>query len=319
MNTIPITFDEHQINRTVIGGNVQPSQDCLNISVILLNSGGTHLKINIFESLINCNFASIICVEKNNSNFSIDDVSKKFPQIKFIIPKEETTDGEMINLAVSEITSDYVLVLKDNISIPSGMVLKNLSEKMAQDSVYCIVPRLLDRNKNGLSTRFNPCAEKSHFVIDSSSVVTDGIKTLYPFDSIGIYNRKKFIQLGGFDYSIKSSYWQNLDLALRSWLFGEKTKLTTMLQFSYLEEVPVEDRTINIDYLRYYLKNEMPVYKYERAFYKHGSFFKFFKHSSCGFVEARKQFLSAKNWVEANKYRYKMDLQEFIQGWADKK
>ena len=317
MNTIPLTFDEHQINRTVIGGRTNTAPGSLNISVILFNSGGTHFKINNLENLLGCNFNAVICIERKNDNFSIEDVAKKFPKIKFIIPKEETTDGEMINLAMSEITSDYVLVIRDNLYIPQGMILQNLAQKLTQDGIYCIVPRLLDKNKNGLSTRFNPCAEKSHFVIDSSFVVTDGVKTVYPFDYIALYNRKKFIQLGGFDYTIRTPYWQNLDLSVRSWLFGEKTKLTTMLQFSYLDEVPVEDRTINIDYLRYYLKNELPRVKNDRGYFKFNSFLKFFHQSSCGYIEARRQYVSAKNWVEANKYRFKMDLQAFIQGWTE--
>ena len=315
MNTIPLTFDEHQINRTVIGGRTN-TPGALNISVILFNSGGTHFKINNLENLLSCNFDSIISIEKNNDTFSIEDVTKKFPKIKFIIPKEETNDGEMINLAISELSSDYVLVLRDSLYIPQGMILQNLAQRLVKEDIYCFVPRLLDKNKNGLSTRFNPCAEKSHFVIDSSFVVTDGVKTVYPFDFIAVYNRKKFIRLGGFDYTIKSPYWQNLDLAVRSWLFGEKTKLTTMLQFSYLDEVPVEDRTVNIDYLRYYLKNELPVLKNDRGCFKYNSFFKFFRQSSCGFLEARRQYQCAKDWVEANKCHYKMDLQSFIQNWT---
>ena len=316
MNTIPLTFDEHQINRTVIGGRINTAPDTLNISVILFDSGGTHFKINNFDNLLSCNFSSIIAIERNNDNFSIEDITKKFPRIKFIIPKEETTDGEMINLAMSELTSDYVLVLRDNLNISQNIINQNLAQKLTQEGIYCIVPRLMDKSKNGLSTRFNPCAEKSHFVIDSSFVVTEGVKTVYPFDFIALYNRKKFIQLGGFDYTIKSAYWQNIDLAVRSWLFGEKTKLTTMLQLSYLDEVPVEDRTVNMDYLRYYLKNELPRYKNDRGYFKHGSFFKFFHQSTCGYMEARRQFITAKEWVEANKYRYKMDLQGFIQGWS---
>lgn len=316
MNTIPITFDEHQINRTVIGGRINDSPDSLNISVILLNSNGNHFKDSLYENLINCNFKSIISIENKKDTFSSEDVAKKFPSIKFIIPLEKTTDGEMINLAMSEITSDYVLVIRDSLYIPSGIILPNLAQRLIQEGTYCVVPRLLDKNKNGLSTRYIPCAEKTHFVIDSSFVVNDGVKTVYPFNYIALYNRKKFIQLGGFDYTIKSSYWQNLDLAVRSWLFGEETKLTTMLQFSYIDEIPVEDRTINIDYLRYYLKNEMPHLKNQRGYLKRSSFFKFFLHSSCGYLEARRQFKAAKNWIEKNKYRYKKDLQSFIEDWT---
>jgi hypothetical protein len=315
MSSIPSTFDEHQINMTVIGGKVNNSPDVLNMSVILLHSSASHLKLNVFENLMGCNFRSIISIEHDSSNYSIEDISKKFPDIKFFIPLEKASDGELINLAMSEIDADYVLVIRDSLYIPSGVVLENLAERLTSSQIYCIVPRLLDKNKNGLYTLFTPGAEKSHFVIDSSSFVTDGKKTIYPKDYVALYNRKKFIQLGGFDYTIKTPYWQNLDLAVRSWLWGEETKLTTMLQFSYIDEPTIEDQTINQDYLKYYLKNEVPKYKNEAAFIKKSAFYKFLFRSSCGYLEAKKQFTAAKEWVEKNKYQFKMDLQTFIKNW----
>ena len=315
MSFIPSTFDEHQINMTVLGGRVNEAPDELNISVILLNSSASHLKLGVFENLLGCKFRSIISIEHDNSNFSIEDISRKFPDIKFMIPLEKTSDGEVINIAMSETDADYVLVLRDSLYIPSGIILPNLAERLTSEKIYCVVPRLLDKNKNGINTLFTPGAEKSHFVIDSSSFVTDGKKTIYPKDFVGLYNRKKFIELGGFDYTIASAYWQNLDLALRSWLWGERTQLTTMLQLSYIDEPTVEDKTINHDYLRYYLKNETPKYKMEQAVIKNTSFPKFLFRSSCGYLEAKRQFNAAKEWVEKNKYHFKMDLQTFIKNW----
>lgn len=318
MNHIPTTFDEHQIKRTVIGGRKNTSENAMNLSVILLNSSGSHFKVPVFENLINCNFLEIISVENDATNFSIEDVTKKFPTVKFIIPLEKATDGEMINLAMSELTADYVLVIRDSLYIPSGIILNNLAKRITSEGIYCVVPWLVNNNKESIPTYFAPSAEKTHFVIDSSSVVTDGIRTLYPFDNIGIYNRKKFINLGGFDYTIKNSYWQRLDLAVRSWLWGEETKITTMLSFSYIEESPVEDRTINMDYLRYYLKNEVPKMKNDRAYISNKAFIKFLFNSSCGFLEARRQFKAAKKWVDSNKYYFKKDLQDFLQNWKKK-
>jgi site-specific DNA-cytosine methylase len=71
-----------------------------------------------------------------------------------------------------------------------------------------------------------------------------------------------------------------------------------MLQFSYIDEPTIEDQTINQDYLKYYLKNEVPKYKNEAAFIKNSAFYKFLFHSSCGYLEAKKQFKAAKEWVE---------------------
>lgn len=317
MNGIPLTFDEHQLNRTVVGGYINNSPEALNISVILLNTSGSHFKVQMFENLMSCNFREIVSVEHDANNFALDDLLKRFPNIKFIVPLEKATDGEMINLAMSEVTSDYVLVLRDNLNIPSGIILTNLAEKLTQEGIYCVVPRLVDAKKTGLVTQFAPGVNKTHFVVEGSSVVKDTVRTLYPFDYIALYNRKKFIQLGGFDYTIKSPYWQNLDLAIRSWLWGEETKLTTIVQFAYAGESPVEDKTVNLDYIRFYLKNEYPKVKNDRGIIRKRQFFSFFFHSRCGYLEARRQFKSARSWVESNKYRFKTDLTSLVEGWRN--
>ena len=78
MNTIPLTFNEHQISRTVIGGRENNSENTLNISVILLNGSGSQFKVNIFENLLQCNFRSVVSVEHDAQNRSIDDIAKKY-------------------------------------------------------------------------------------------------------------------------------------------------------------------------------------------------------------------------------------------------
>ncbi len=317
MNSIPLTFDEHQIKRTVIGGSNLNISDSLNISVILLNTSGSHLKTHIFENLLECKFQSIVSIEHDSDNFSLDDMSKRFPSIKFIIPLEKTSDGELINLAMSEVQSDYVLVLRDSLNIPVSTILPHLAENLTQNGTYCIVPRLFDAAKNEIPCSFKPVYGKGRFLIESSTAISDGAKTLYPFDYVALYNRTKFIQLGGFDWTITSPYWQILDLSLRSWLFGEKTRLTSKLQFNYIEEPPVEDRTFTLSYLRYYLKNELPIIRFGHGYIKKASFLSFFFRSSCGALEAWRQYSAARTWVEKNKYKFTIDLQQLIESWDE--
>jgi hypothetical protein len=280
----------------------------------LLNNNGSHFKDALFENLLECNFRSIVSVELGANNFSIEDLAKKFPSVKFIVPLEKTTDGEMINLAMAEVESDYVLVLRNTLNITPGFIHENLAERLLKDDVFCIVPRLTDSNKNSIMVQFSPSVSKNHFVVEESFVVNDGMKTLFPTDNVALYNRKKFIQLGGFDYGIKSNYWQNLDLGLRSWLWGEETKLTTLLQFSYIEE-PIFDKTINLDYLRFFLKNGIHKIKNDEPYISNFAFPKFFLNSSCGYLEAKRQFKATKNWVKQNKYKIKMDLESLIVNW----
>ena len=149
MNIIPSTFNEHQINCIILGGKYNDSPDALNISVVLLNSKGSHLKIHVFENLLKNNFHSIISIENDVENTSLEEISKKFPTIKFIVPLEENkvSDGELINLAMNEVKTDFVLILRDTINIPAGFLSNNLAISLLNDETYCLVPRLLNKEK----------------------------------------------------------------------------------------------------------------------------------------------------------------------------
>lgn len=319
MNTIPSTFNEYQIDRTILGGKQTNPNSQLDLSVIMLNSSGSHLKGQYLENLLNCGVSSIVSVEPNAESYSIEDVSKRFPNVKFLIPREKTSDGVLINMSMCELNTKYVLVLRDSLHIPAGFLSRNLIENLMKTDIYCIVPRLLDNNGAGVITNFSPSASRGSFKMEPNQTTLDGIPTLYPFNFIGLYNRKKFIQLGGFDYTIKSSYWQNADLSLRSWIWGEKTVVTTKFQLSYIDEVPMEDTKPDISYLRFYLKNILPRFKADHGQFPCFSFPLFLFKSSCGIFEALSQFREAKSWVGKNKYRFQRDIQYLIENWMELK
>lgn len=319
MNTIPTTFNERLINRTILGGKRNSSQAKMKVSVILINSSGSHLRIQNLENLQKCGFEKIISMELNPSSYNLEEFVNRFPGVKFIVPQEKVTDGDLINIGMEETDSDYVLVLRDTIAISNFVLLPNTAQKLMEKSVFCSVPRLsLDKNQF-LSTNFIPAFGKGRLKVESVETIADGIPTLYPLDYIGLYNRKKFIQLGGFDYTIESAYWQNLDLAFRAWLWGEKILLTSTFSLSYLENPPVEDATSNLGQFRFYLKNLTPVFKLDHGELPSSALFRLLRHSPCGTVETIRQFNDAKDWVKKNQYRFKTDATQLISDWGNEK
>ncbi|MCR5612106.1 hypothetical protein [Treponema sp.] len=319
MNSIPLIFNERQINRTVLGGTKGSVKGKMPVSVILLNSGGNHLRIQNLENLQNCGFEDIISMETNSENYNLEDFVNKFPSAKFIIPQEKVTAGDLINIGMAECESEYVLVLRDTLQISSFVVLPNAAQKLAEKQNYCYVPRLVIDKNQPLSTNFIPFVQKGVFKVESTLNASDSIPTLYPLDFIGMYNRKKFIQLGGFDYTIESPYWQNLDLAFRAWLWGEKILSTTSFQLSYLENGPVEDTTSNLSQFRFYLKNLAPVFRLDHGEIPKTAFLRTMFRSACGFVETLNQFSDAREWVLTNQYRFKTDAAGLISGWGVEK
>ena len=158
--------------------------------------------------------------------------------------------------------------------------------------------------------------EKSVFTVASSPSLQEGDVTLYPADLAGFYDRNKFIQLGGADYTISSAYWQKVDLFCRAWLWGERVSVQTAFSFSYSGDVPEENQTVDSSYLRFYIKNLLPVFKNDHAEIPLSSFFAFRAHRSCSFRDALELFGLARKWTEKNKYRFKKDAATLIQNWG---
>ncbi len=316
MNSIPLIFNQHRIDMTVFGGREFTPDVKMDVSVIILNKSWSNYRVKMIENLMRCGFSQIVSIENDPENYNIDDFSHRFPFVKFIFPLEKTTDGELINIGMAEVTSEYVLVLRDSLDFSSDIISSSLASHLTESDFYCITPRLVSGGGISFPVMFSPSVHKGKLEIESSSIVSDGVHNLLPFDYIGLYNRKKFIDLGGFDYTLRESYWQNLDLAFRSWLWGEKTVFSTSFSMSYTEKCPQIDSTPSQYSNRFYLKNLVPRYNIDHGMIPPSSFFVFFRHSSCGLFEALSQFREAKNWVNENKYRYKRDVVDLVENWG---
>ena len=314
MNTIPLTFNEKQINRTIIGGN-EIVVSKIPISIILLNRSGTTFRMNNIESLLRLGFTDIVSIEAPQQNYNLDELAKRFPVVKFIIPGEQLSTGEMINLGMQEVRSNKVLVLWDTMHISTKIFSDRLLNIILNNEIFCFAPFLFNFQMQNLPVKNIPAIENTSFTVKTFGVTQDFAKTLYPFDFVGLYDRQKFINLGGFDHTITSDYWQLIDLFMRSYLFGEKTIICSSLRLNYECEVPLEDTTPDFSHLRFFLKNLSPKFVGDYAYIPKKEFFSYLNRSSLGFFKAYKSFKMARNWVSKNKFRFKTDAQTLISSW----
>lgn len=309
-------FNDKQLNCLILGGLHPESAPSLSVSAILLNSGNSHMRLQNLECLSAMGFEKIVSVENDSKNYNIEDFAQKFPSVKFVVPLEKAADGDLINVAVSEIPSKSFLVLRDSLNVTPSLLNANLAQKLSAENVFCVAPRIFSRAGQSVPVQLIPSAKKSVLKIESSIYVTDGVPTIFPFNYLGLYDTQKFKDLGGYDGGIKSSYWQNLDLSFRAWLWGERIKISTSFTMTYAEEIPSMDSTPDLSQLRFFLKNMAPVYKNERAEIPAFKFWGYRARSSCGLFEALSQFSDARAWVRKNRCRFKMDAYKLISEWG---
>ncbi len=328
MNIIPSTFNQRIINRTVLGGVESDAKILMPVTCLVLNRSGNSYRNFIFDKLIYQGFEKVIWIESNMVKKNgvdkvkgrhLDELSSRYPTVKFLVPQDGSnfvSIGDMINLGMQEATSPYVLVLFDDLCTDSFQIPISIVNKLVENNLFCICPKLISSNQQILPVKYSPMEQKSVFEMDSSMTMASGDKTFYAADWVGLYDRDKFIQLGGIDYTITTEYWQKMDLFFRSWLWGEKTWLDLNLFFTYSGEVHVENRTRNMSYLRFFLKNLLPVYRMEEAQIPLVSFFAFKHKNLCGLKESYILFKNAREWVITNRFRFKTDANNLVGNWS---
>lgn len=315
MNTIPLTFNERQISRAVFGGTRNHEDSWLPFSVIVLNQGNRRYLSRCLENLTQCGFDSIVVVERSDKNFSTELLSQQFPSVVFIIPQEPVTIGDCVNIGMEKIHSSHVLVLQDTVHFSPTMISERMAERIMQMDKLCVCPLLQSSSHQNLPVKMFPYIEKNVLSFSPEMAVSEGSPTAYPFDYIGVYDRRKFIALGGYDYTITSPYWQNLDFSMRAWLRGEAFVIMPSFRIGYEEELSPEDMTVDESHFRFFLKNLAPRFKNGYAYIPISSFFSYLRRSSHGMLNSRREFSDARCWVKKNRFTFKTDIVSLIKNW----
>ncbi len=316
MNTIPTIFNERQIKRTVVGGAV-PRLSALPVSAVLLNRGGRYYRTSVFKNLLSFGFQSVVSVELTTETYDIEELSLRFPMVKFLIPREKVTAGDMVNIGMAETDSEFVLVLWNDVRLSGTSLPVRITERMQSEKKLCIAPVLVNQKMQMLPVEMVPSVRKTSMKVTPELCTRDDTATVYPFDFMGIYNREKFIRLGGFDYTLTSEYWQALDFGFRAWLWGEEIRLSTIFRAGYENDIPQEDITPDKSQLRFYLKNIAPQFRMDHGVLPVRKFFSYLKRSDGGPVESWRYFSAARLWVEKNRFRFVQDAKNLIEMWGN--
>jgi hypothetical protein len=265
-------------------------------------------------------------MEGPQERYDVEELSGRFPQVRFILLKEAVSLGEQINLAASELSSPLFFVLWNDLRILLSGGASRMAERLllfhgeGQKSMYkrlCTVPLIQNSHFETLPTISAPALYRKSVKTLLFTPTKEAQPCLYPFDGVGIYDRTRFIQLGGFDSTLKSAYWQLMDFGFRAYLWGEQVNGTQMVRLSYDGETPPEDSTADESYQRFYLKNLAPVFQGDYASIPLRRFPAYFWRTGKGLFTAWDDFIKGRRWVQTNRYRFRSDARAITELWDD--
>jgi hypothetical protein len=323
MSTTRSTFKE--ITYTAVGGTDRGASTGL--SAILLNRTGRYHRLALFQELEKTGFDYIISMEGPRERYDIEELSGRFPHVRFILLKEDITYGEQINIAANELTSPLFFILWNDLRILHSGGASRMAERLAvgQDDSQkagaykriCTVPLMQNSRFETLPTLIAPALFRDSVKTLMFLPIAEGKPSLFPFDWVGIYDRERFIRLGGFDAAIRLGYWQLMDFGFRAHLWGEEILSTRLIRVSYDGEIPTGNNSSDESYRRFFLKNIAPMFRGDSAYLPFRRFFSYCKYSKGNVWGLWKEFMKVRRWVRENSFRFRYDVRAITELWDD--
>jgi hypothetical protein len=329
MNTTPITFEELLPAYTAVGGNDRLAST--GVSAILLNRGGGYSRRNLFQEFEKIGFDYVVSMESAPERYDVEDLSSRFPFVRFVLIPGGLSPGEQINLGARELSSPLFFVLWNDLKMITGggagriaerlrlspEELKTLEEPVSRFRRLCTVPGFLNNRYETHPTLIAPVLYRRNARTLVFSPRHEGLPSLYPFDGVGIYDRERFLRLGGFDSRITSPHWQLMDFGFRSFLWGEEIRVTQHVKLFCEGSIPFADATVEGGYRRFYLKNIAPLFQAGYARLPWRRFPAYLASTGWDIFSAWEEFDQARRWVRANRFRWTCDARELNDRWEN--
>ena len=182
-NTIPTTFNERKVAHTIVGGmHYRGAEQSEDFCVIVLNRGRKYYRPLFFEQLLAEGFTSVISIEPNTDTGDMENLSAKYPQIRFLFPQEKLTVGEMINIGFAETAAPYIMVMWNDTHIPPGSFTERILEKVKQEHLFCAAPVLSNIRGEAVPNQIVPSLNGNHFSTEQLPCIKNKTATIYPYD-----------------------------------------------------------------------------------------------------------------------------------------
>jgi len=190
------------------------------ISVIIPNYNGKHLLAKNLPSVIkNCKSCEIIVVDDASADDSVDYIAKNFKQIKIVRLDTNKGFAAAINSGVKVASGNLIVLLNSDVS-PRESFLKAALKYFKDPTTFAVGFADLSHEGGRIVIRGRGGASFNKGFVTHSKLQSVSGETFWVSGGAGIFDKKKFLDLGGFDTVFAPFYWEDIDLAFRAWQVG---------------------------------------------------------------------------------------------------
>lgn len=313
MNTTPSTSERPY---TVVGGRrvERMAGTARRTSLVVLHRGGKYRRFELFDELQRLGFDDVLSIEPSSETYDIETLAQQYGTVRFLIPQRALSIGTQVNMGLQEALGRLVLVVWNDMELErsAGRAAARLAEEADH---LCIVPLIRSDRGETVPTLTAPAFHGGRFRVLTLTPSHDGLPSLFPADYAGLYRRKRFLAVGGYDPAIETPYWQKLDFGMRAHLWGERIVYQSGLRISCSGGGPPDDTTPDESYRRFYLKNLALRFRADQGQLPTSRFLPFYLKSGGGAVSSWRLFRAMQQWVFANRYRFMQDARRVTELW----
>lgn len=186
------------------------------ISVIIPNFNGRRLLAgNLPDVVKNCPGCEIIVVDDASTDDSAQLVRKNFKEVKLLVNKKNLGFARSVNKGVKESTGDLILLLNSDV-VPREDFLKPALHHFRNKKIFAVGLADQSHEEDKIVTRGRGGAKFEKGLVRHFAAKNEPGETLWVSGGSGLFDKKKFQQLGGFDPIFAPFYWEDIDLGYRA-------------------------------------------------------------------------------------------------------
>lgn len=284
------------------------------VSLVLLVAEARYQLREILESFASSQWWEILVVMSGPADTELAQNLPPGMRLLSFLANELNT-GSMVNIALREATAPLVYVVTT--FMKPQMLTSRQMEAALDPETAAVAPACRNQRNQLIPTVSVPSQFRDELKVLQLAPSAEHRVTLFPWNFVAVYQRAAFLSLGGFDDSIRNPYWQVMDFGLRAWLWGYHILVDSALRLSVDTDPPVVEETADLDALICYLKNLAVEFDADHGHVEKKVFWEILSRSGPGFFATRRIFKKVLAWVEANKFRFRMDAKNLVELWGE--
>ncbi len=208
--------------------NSRPRNDAA--TVVIPNWNGRDLLAKYLPSVIDALHGNprneLIVVDNGSTDGSVEFLQQHFPQVRVLALKENLGFGGGSNTGFREATNDIVVLLNSDMRVDPDFLAPLLSG-FEDSNVFAVAAQILftdptkRREETGLTQGWwqDGMFRVAHRI---DNQITGFFPCFYPGGGSSAFDRRKFLELGGFDNLLHPFYGEDTDLGYLAWKRGWK-------------------------------------------------------------------------------------------------